>query len=305
MSMGKITAFSPGHITGIFRIHDEPEDPLRKGSWGAGVSITKGVTTAVRTGSSPRNSFKIRINGKSTKSARASEHVINTFFAHTKKTYKTIVDHNVNIPIGSGLGSSGAGALGLALALNKAFRIGFSRTEAAQVAHIAELECKTGLGTVIAEASGGFEMRTQPGGPGVGEVRNIPVEDDYLVACVSFGPISTGEVLTDEGHRQRINEFGKKLLDQLAADPKPEAFMNLSREFAECVGLISPRVRKVLDETDSKGFACSTAMFGETVFSLIKRDYVEELLRIFRGHTSPKHRIIVSGIDFEGAKLLD
>ena len=303
--MREYTAFSPGHITGIFRIHDQPEDLLRKGSWGAGISTAKGVTTRVQIRNSSRNSFKIRINSKSTRSAKVSEHVINSFFSRAVNSYRIIVDHNVEIPIGSGFGSSGAGALSLALALNEAFGSGFSRTEAAQIAHIAEVECKTGLGTVIAEASGGLEIRIKPGGPGVGEVRNIPVGDDYVVACASFGSISTREVLTDEEFRQRINEVGRKLLDQLVAEPKPHTFMNLSREFAEYVGLISPRIRKVLKKTDSEGLTCSMAMLGESVFSLLKRDYVEELLKIFRKHASSEHSIIISGIDFQGARLLD
>ena len=303
--MGESAAFSPGHITGIFQIHDQPEDPLKRGSWGAGVSIASGVTTRINVRNSSGNSFKIRINGETTKSAKVSEHVINTFLSHAKKKSKIIVDHDVEIPIGSGFGSSGAGALGLALALNEALGCDFSRIEAVQVAHIAEVECKTGLGTVIAEASGGLEIRTKPGGPGIGEVRNIPVENDYVVACLSFGPISTGEVLTNEKFRQRINEFGGELLDRLIAEPKPHLFMGLSHKFAEHIGLISPRIGRILKETDSSGLTCSMAMLGETVFTLVQRDNLEALLQIFRRHAFSEHNIIISEIDFQGARLLD
>jgi len=303
--MGESAAFAPGHITGIFRIHDQPEDPLKKGSWGAGVSLAKGVTTRVNIRNSSRNSFKIRINGETTKSAKVSEHVINTFLSHAKKKSRIIVDHDVKIPIGSGFGSSGAGALGLALALNEALSCDFSYVEAVQVAHRAEVKCKTGLGTVIAEASGGLEIRTKPGGPGVGEVRNIPIDDDYIVACLSFGAISTGKVLTSEKFRQRINELGGALLDQLIAEPKPHLFMELSRKFAEHIGLISPRIRRILTETDNSGLTCSMAMLGETVFTLVEKDNLEELLPIFRGHASTEYNVILSNIDFTGARLLD
>ena len=303
--MGESAAFSPGHITGIFRIHDQPEDPLKKGSWGAGVSLAKGVTTTVNTRNSSRNSFQIRINGEPTKSAKVSEHVINDFLSHAKRKSRIIVDHDVKIPVGSGFGSSGAGALGLALALNKALSCDFSRIEAVQVAHIAEVECKTGLGTVIAEASGGLEIRIKPGGPGVGELRNIPVEDDYAVSCLSFGPISTGEVLTNGELRQRINAFGGELLDRLIAEPKPHRFMDLSRKFAEHVGLISPRIKNIFTEADSRGLTCSMAMLGETVFSLVKTDSLEDLLKIFHRHAPSGQNIIISEIDFQGARLLD
>ena len=302
--MREFAAFCPGHITGIFQICDQTADPLKEGSRGAGVSIAKGVTTRVRIRNSSKNSFKIRINGK-TKSAKVSERVINAFFSLVEKNYRITVDHDAEVPIGSGFGSSGAGALSSALALNEAFGCGLSLIEAAQVAHIAEVECKTGLGTVIAETSGGLEIRTKPGGPGVGQVKTIPIEGDYVMACSSFGPISTKEVLTNEKIRERINEFGGKLLDQLIAESKPHVFMNLSRKFAEYVGLISPRVRKVLREADSEGLTCSMAMVGESIFSLIRRAEVDKLVKVFRGHASSKLSIIVTNIDFKGARLLD
>jgi pantoate kinase len=266
--MREFAAFCPGHITGIFQICDQTADPLKEGSRGAGVSIAKGVTTRVRIRNSSKNSFKIRINGK-TKSAKVSERVINAFFSRVEKNYRITVDHDVEIPIGSGFGSSGAGSLSSALALNEAFGCGLSLIEAAQVAHIAEVECKTGLGTVIAETSGGLEIRTKPGGPGVGQVKTIPIEGDYVMACLSFGPISTKEVLTNEKIRERINEFGGKLLDQLIAE------------------------------------SCSMAMVGESIFSLTRRAEVDKLVKVFRGHASSKLSIIVTNIDFKGARLLD
>ena len=45
-NMTEATAFSPGHITGLFQVFDQSEDPLLQGSRGAGVSITQGVTTS-------------------------------------------------------------------------------------------------------------------------------------------------------------------------------------------------------------------------------------------------------------------
>ena len=302
--MKAFAAFSPGHITGLFQVCDEAEDPLLKGSRGAGVSITRGVVTKVRIERSPKASFEIRINGNGVESAKVSECVINTLLPFAGGNYRILVDHNVNVPIGSGFGSSGAGALSLALALNEAFRLGLSRVEAAQVAHIAEVRCRTGLGTVIAETFGGLEIREKPGAPGVGEVKRIPIDDDYVVACLKFGPMSTKEALTDERLRQQINNLGGKLVDELIARPKPSNFMNFSRSFAEGVGLISKRTRKVLEETDSRSLACSMTMFGECLFSLVRRDTIRELLEIFRRHALSEDNIIVAEIDHEGARPL-
>jgi pantoate kinase len=302
--MKEFAAFSPGHITGLFQICDEAEEPLLKGSRGAGVSITRGILTKVRIERAPKTSFEIRINGNGVESAKVSECVINALLPVAGGNHRILVDHNVNIPVGFGFGSSGAGALSLALALNEALRLGLSHVEAAQVAHIAEVRCKTGLGTVIAETFGGLEIREKPGAPGVGEIQHIPINDDHVVACLKFGPMSTKEALTDEKLRQQINNLGVKLVDELIARPKPANFMNFSRNFAEGVGLISKRMRKVLEGADSRNLACTMTMFGECLFSLVRRDAVKELLEIFRRHTLSEDSIIVAEIDHEGARLL-
>jgi len=302
--MKEFAAFSPGHITGLFQICDEAEDPLLNGSRGAGVSITRGVVTKVRIERTPKTSFEIRINGNGVESAKVSECVINALLPVAGGNHRIVVDHNINVPVGSGFGSSGAGALSLALALNEAFNLGLSHVEAAQVAHIAEVKCKTGLGTVIAETFGGLEIREKPGAPGVGEVKRITIDDDYIVACLKFGPMSTKEALTDERLRQQINNLGGKLVDELIARPKPANFMNFSRNFAEGVGLISKRMRKTLEEAEGRGLTCSMNMFGECLFSLVRRDDVKELLEIFRRHALSEDSVIVAEIDHQGARLL-
>ena len=303
--MNKATAFSPGHITGLFQICDQTPDPLLKGSRGAGISINHGVTTKVTLKPSSKPSFKIRINETPTKTARVSEHVINSFLSHIGQNYEISVDHEVTVPIGSGFGSSGAGALSLALALNEALNLGLTHTKTAQIAHTAEVECKTGLGTVIAETFGGVEIRVEPGAPGIGKIEPIPVSDDYAVVCLNIGPLSTKKFLSDEKIRHRINETGEKLIDKLIAQPSPTNFMVFSRIFAEDVGLISPRLRKILKETDTTDTTCSTAIFGESIFSLIKRNETEEILEIFRKHAPSKNSVFITEIDFKGARLVD
>jgi pantoate kinase len=175
--------------------------------------------------------------------------------------------------------------------------------EAAQIAHRAEVECKTGLGTVIAETFGGIEIRTKPGAPGIGEIRHIPAEKDMVVVCLSFGPLSTKKFLTDETVRKRINEFGGKLLDGLVEEPSVANFMKFSRRFAEHVGLTTDKLRSVLKAADEADFVCSMPMFGESVFTIIEKDSLPELLKIFEMYGLGE-KTIVSGIDFEGARLI-
>jgi len=300
----KATAFSPAHITGFFQIFDQPENPLFKGSRGAGVSLTKGVKTTVLAGKSTKKLVEIKINGKTTETAEVSKRVVGAFLSLAGTNCRLLVEHEVEVPIGCGLGSSGAGALSLALALNKLLGLELSKFEAAQVAHVAEAKCRTGLGTVIAETFGGMEIRASPGAPGIGEVKPVAVDGNYVVACLPFGPLSTRKALTDPKLHQVINRHGGKLVDELVRKPHVREFLRLSRDFAESTSLITDRMRKVLTDADDEGFVCSMAIFGETVFSLVRQDEVRKLLRIFRKHKQSHHGIIKSEIDFKGARVL-
>ena len=247
--------------------------------------------------------YDIKINGESQESADVSAHVLHAFLSKRKENYRILVEHDVQVPIGSGFGSSGSGALSLAFALNQALELGLSRVEVAQIAHVAEVQCKTGLGTVIGETYGGVEIRVKPGAPGIGQIKHIPLTQ-YAVVSLHFGPISTAHILGDPKIRQRINDFGGRLVDKLIDRPTACNFMAYSREFAECVGLMTGRMWAVLKDADHLGFTCSMMMLGESLFSLVKRDRVAELHNVFCQHAPSEESIIVSDIDFQGARLL-
>ena len=301
----KVQAFAPGHITGFFQICDEADDPLHKGSRGAGVTISHGVTTTVEVKTSNTPETHITING-STSSAPVSHAVISSLLKHQPHTaFKIHVNHEVAMPIGYGFGTSGSGALSLALALSKALDLPLSRLEAAQIAHIAEVQQRTGLGTVIAETVGGVEIRVAAGGPGVGVIETIPTQEDLRVVCLPFGPIATPDYLSDEQARHRINELGGLLTDALRAHPTVERFLEYSRHFAEHIQILTGRVRAVLQEGEDAGFACSSAIFGENVFSLVKQQEVQELKRIFDRHKTSKQEVLVMNVDHQGAQLLN
>jgi len=301
--MESAEAFAPAHITGLFQIFDEPIDLLRKGSKGAGISLKHGVKTRVILEREIKNNLEVWVNGHKTSSAEVSETVVKEYLSRTKEKFAVKVEHKVQVPIGAGFGSSGAAALSLSLALNKALNLGLTRLNAAQIAHIAEVKCRTGLGTVIAETFGGLEIRIAPGAPGIGKLRQIPLSKEYRVVCLSFGSLYTKKALTDVELRERINRQGEKLLQLLMKQPTLENFLKLSRSFAENTGLITEKVRKVLDETNASGIICSMPIFGEGVFSIVKQNMVDPLLEVFRKNVFTG-KTFVSEIDFKGARLL-
>ena len=303
--MEAVTAFAPSHITGFFQIFDQSADAVRNGSKGAGVSLDLGVKTTVKVRRGSTNNLKVNINNRLANSALVSRRVVKIFLSRLGDTnsFEILVDHHVEAPIGAGFGTSGAAALSLALALNEASGLGISRIEAAQMAHIAEVECKTGLGTIIAETFGGFEVRVKAGAPGIGEINVLSVPDDTLVACHFFGPLSTKESLTNTETRARINRLGGKLVKELIDAPTITNFMKLSRQFAEHVGLITEKVRSVLNAADKAGVACSMPMFGESVFAVTDREGVRQILQVFR-KSALSGQTIVSKVNHDGARLL-
>jgi pantoate kinase len=303
--MEEARAFAPCHITGFFQIFDDTAKALDAGSKGAGVSLSLGVETLVEAKHSDKNRSRIYINDVLSEDAIVSEHVLHIFGSRFKEMtgLDIVVEHRTELKLGAGLGTSGAAALSLALALNEAYSSGLSKTEAAQVAHEAEVECKTGLGTVIAETFGGAEIRIKPGAPGIGKIRQIEVPQDTKIACLVFGPLSTRKLLSDFETRKRVNELGGKLVDRLVEDPSIVNLMELSRQFAEHVGLITDKVRNVLNLADNANFVCSMPMFGESVFTLTQQGSLQELLKIFR-EQGMGGRVIVSDVDFEGARVL-
>ncbi len=294
-------AFSPGHLTGIFQICDEPEDPLRKGARGAGVSIERGVYTTITAEPADRSSYIIRINGREME-APVSEWVLNHLLKLASKPYRVVVEHRVEIPIGAGFSSSGAGALSLALALNEALNLGLTTLEAAQVAHRAEIECRTGLGSVLACLTGGIGITIKPGAPGIGR----PVRFDpqgLSVVYLYLGSIPTPSILSDPALRGRINELGGRLIEELHRDWSPRRFMELSRRFAEHLNLITPRLRRILERVDGAGLPSTMAMLGETLFAVVEADEAERLVRIVEEASG--RRPVMAGIDVEGARIIE
>ena len=302
--MREASAFAPGHLTGFFQICDQPEDPLLKGSRGAGASITRGVRTRVTTSPSEKTDYSIFIDGKESSGAFVSENVLDKMLEKLGEPHRVVVEHTVEIPLGAGFGSSGGGALTLSMALNEALRLGMSFTETARVAHVAEIECRTGLGTVFAATVGGFGALVKAGGPGIGESVKYDRSGDLSVVYLHYGPMATKDALSNPSLRMKINELGGNLVDRIKDDLRPDLFMELSRKFTDHVGITTPRLMKILKAADDEGIPCTMAMFGEVVFTLTSTDEAEVVADFFRS-VAPRRNIVAVQVEDEGARLIN
>jgi len=289
----KCSVFVPSHITGFFEIIDH-HDPLKKGSRGAGVVMDNGVTTDVKI--KDGNGIQIRINGKSdalnsTITEKTIE-ILKRSFSFEDKEIK--IDHHVQVPIGAGFGTSASFALGTSIGISEILQLPFSFNQKAQIAHMAELEMKSGLGDVIGEVSGGIVLRLKEGAPGFGKTEKIGLDKtkEFYVIAKTFGEIKTSDIIEDPVHKRKINEIGHDLLQKLINNPEPQRFMELSRRFAERTGLMSGEVKEAVQTLGNETIGASMAMLGNTVFALSEnKDAIIE-------------NQIVSRIDNQGCRII-
>lgn len=298
------TAFCPAHITGFFKAHLEGDQNILEnlGSMGAGFSIKQGVTTRVKINqkNDQKINFRITTKGYQSDKTDVSEYVLNEFLKLGKFSDKFFdIEHEITIPVGYGLGSSGAVALSLSFALDQSLQTKLDKTVIGQIAHKAEVNCKTGLGDVLASFYGGFEIRTKPGAPGIGYVEKITTEKITIV-MICFAPISTNKFIKE--HLSQINGLGGKMVNRLLESKNYEHFQDMSLEFAEYVNVITPRMQELVNELSKNNIKCGIALFGETIFSMVPKNKENKILKILEKYTDGI--IIKSELDNNGARVV-
>jgi len=293
-------AFSPGHITGFFSIHDEERDLLRKGSLGAGFSINQGVKSWISKFKSIKNremDVKIFIDRKFS-DAKTSKTAALEVLKKAETGAQVFISQEMMIPPAYGFGISAAGALSSALALNDFLGDPLSRMEVFQVAHKAEIINNTGLGDVIGISTGGFEVRVEPGAPGIGEILNFSTPE-YDVVCVYTSKINK-KILSDPSKKSKINDSCEPLIEKLLESPSLENFCSFSRMFAKESGLLPEPIKVLLLRALEHGYLnCSQVMLGGSAFF-----FVEDVEEFVRDMNIDKEKIFVTRVDFKGLRFL-
>jgi pantoate kinase len=305
------SAFCPGGISSFFEICDRTSDgqPIidleKMGARGGGFVIQKGVHTHVSVSEAKTTTLRVFINGKQAPEAETSLTVAKSLLAKAGNNRKVTIRHRVDVPIGAGFGSSAGGALSTALALSEALGLKFTYNQLGRIAHVAEIKCKTGLGTVGPIMFGGCILTVEPGGPGVGVIDRIPLHPEHVIVAGTFSPMPTKNVLLSSPEKKaKVSILGRETLDQILADPSAENFMACCFEFAERAGFFTARVKKLARSALKAGAIGATQnMVGEAVHALTREENAESVTETFEQFL-PRKDIIVAKIDFQGARLL-
>lgn len=249
------SVFVPGHITGFFNIENH-EISLKNGSCGAGFLLSKGVKTTI----SPADKLIIDVN-------KGDDTVISEVLDILDVDTDFKIAQDISLPIGAGFGTSAASALSLTMAINEFLNLGYSKELCGQIAHRAEINLGSGLGDVIAQTGRGLVLRTQPGAPGIGEIKSF--EHDVYVAYKTFGKIDTSEIINDSNFKRVISEAGIKYLELFESEPTLENFLSFSNRFSHDINLMSEEVENIIDYFNSSSdiLGSSMAMLGNTAFA--------------------------------------
>lgn len=296
-------AFVPGHVTGIFRIYDEYEDPLRCGSIGAGFSVAIGTETTVSVMEHSSSEITTDYNNERI-DAKVTKTVVRRLTDDYERTLKVHVKHDSSLISGAGFGASGAGALGTAYALGYLLDNEISPVKSASYAHFAEVVNRTGLGDVISQTVGGIEVRKTPGSPGIGETLNIAHDDSLRVVLAGAPGLETSEILSNQYCRELINTVGDDLVSRIIDELKMETFIQCSREFSEAIGLKTWRVKTALIDLESNGFSNSSmVMLGDSVFCFCDKSETSEVKDILANYWDATE-VFVTEISDSGGRLL-
>jgi pantoate kinase len=304
-------AFAPAAISSFFEIHDTQDDkPItdleKVGAIGGGFGLEKGVVTTVCAQETEKNGINVFINSQLTEQAKTTTNVIETLLNKTNKKYDVTVKHGIEVPIGTGFGTSAGGALTAGLALSAALELPLTYNQIGKIAHVAEIKCQTGLGTVSSLTySGGCVLVVEPGAPGICQIDRIPVSPDYVVVAGFLkSNILKKTMLSLPQKKKEINRYGKKTLEAILLEPSLENFLECCWDFSLKAGFSTENTCQLVSSAKRAGaVGAAQNMIGEAVHAIVHEENANSVAEAFK-QTLPSQQVIVSKIDFQGARLV-
>lgn len=254
-------AFAPGHVTGFFAPSLQARDPRGRGSVGAGLVLSAGVTAEASW--TPGGPSRIQILSDVGIPLPISAEVARRLGGPLGGRLTVRLSHE--LPIGQGFGASASGALATGLAVARA--TGAPPARAVEVAHLAELFGGGGLGGVAAILGGGLEWRVRAGIPPVGRVLRRRIRGNVFVGIVGR-PMASPSVLRDPRALRRIETaYGELPVPGRGPLQLPE-FLRASEQFTDALRLGGPALRTTIRHLRGTGALVAQAMFGRSYFAV-------------------------------------
>ncbi|OGG00570.1 hypothetical protein A2153_02410 [Candidatus Gottesmanbacteria bacterium RBG_16_38_7b] len=271
--MESVTANCPASLSFIFKafipesmqVHKMNSEALLSfyrcyGSTGVGCTIDKKVRVKVSTSLRKRLTF----NGKNLR--------IPTVWRAVCQLTKNPLEINISspLPLGCGFGISGAATLATLAAVARLFKLKISRQELILIAHKAEIEEKTGLGTIATQVTGGFLVKKKPGIPP--RFRRLRLTGAKIYA-VRLGKMITSEVLKNKNKIKRINYYADKAMTEINSltNPTLGKIIDISFEFWRRSKIFnSPESERLIKIIRKQNGSATMAIIGKVVLSNIK-----------------------------------
>ncbi len=310
MSRHKSQAFAPAAISSFFEIRDMQNgkpisDLAQVGAVGGGFGLSKGVTTKITAEAAANNKVDVSINAKPAVEAKTTIKVISKLLSQTTNKYHVTVDHHIAVPVGMGFGTSAGGALTAGLALKEALALPLTYNQIGKIAHVAEIQCQTGLGTVSSLTfTGGCVLVVEAGAPGICKIDRIPISPKYVVVA-GFLPsrIPKGPIFSSLERKKQINGFGRETLEAILLKPCLENFLSQSWQFSQKAGFATENTRRLVDlAIDAGAVGAAQNMIGEAVHALVLEEKAALVAEAFK-KVLPSKQVLTSEIDFQGVRL--
>lgn len=215
-----------GHITLLFTVSDESDDPIEQGSLGAGLCVEDGVEVVAY---GEDGDFGLTVKFESMEGdSRLYEAVLDALATEVPEIMDISwgVSVTISLPPAQGFGVSASGAVASAMAFQRAVGLPYeeSMRRAYSIAHRVERERSTGLGDVTALAAGGVERRLEAGSPyhgsdlinGPGRAEGWSLATPVVLAWRQGSGKHTSIYIDNPDWKQSISEAGSRQMATLS-----------------------------------------------------------------------------------------
>ncbi|MEM0340288.1 MAG: hypothetical protein QXN05_05905 [Acidilobaceae archaeon] len=265
MKNTRFCASAPHHVTALFEPSINPSDPLASGSRGVGITVEPRLLVC-----------------------EEGEKSVNSLGPTAKRVVDLLGVQEIGVktirPLPPAVGFAVSGATATALALALGSRLGLSLRRSLQVAHIAEVVERTGLGDVLAISCGiGLVFRFRAGAPGIGEVDCKPLPGSVSILGIVLKTMETREFL-EHFFKSKAFRLARERLEAILENPTFESFIENVNLFNKESGVLKKTLGERISELVEKLSGLVTAYVKKGVLILlVERERTLEVYEELKG----------------------